>query len=105
MKQVKLEMTKRHPAVIVLEWLLSGGKYSDGDCLFCLSAEQDYCIAADVQYNREGVITYEKVLLKVNGDVRSFIKDCEKLPEEELVRICASMALNKANKSRKKPYC
>jgi len=87
-------LNKRHPALIVLKNLLTGGRYKQDGYTWCLDEDYNMC---HVFTNQKG----EEVLMKCSVTLGMFVRLCEKLPEEEIVSMVASTVLSGLDKKER----
>lgn len=82
---------KKHNSLIVLKALLNGMSIKiDTGHTICMSEDNKLCYEMLVEQ-----FPSELKLFQADWDFNGFIRFCENIPEEEIVSIAASLALNK----------
>lgn len=90
-------MTKRHNSIIVLESLLDGNGFKFNGDKYVMSEDYDLCVEG-TRIVKDG--ENEPILLNTDMPLKSFIKICESMKDDEVFLIGANNVLRHHNMTR-----
>lgn len=91
---------RKNQSSIILEALLNDLEVTIGDETYVMDDDFNLCQTEFWRFLSDG--ESERVSIITDISLRSFIKMCHKIPEDQLFMISADLALNKMNADRRK---